>query len=139
MLPSMAERIIFLDTSGIYAWINKSDPCHKAMCALPEEDGCRLIVTDYIVDETCSLFVARKIPHHRRRLFDLIDRSRIVNFTWIGPELFGEAREWMLRYEDQPFSFTDCTSFACMKRLGIREAATTDRHFRTAGFHPLLA
>lgn len=135
----MAERTIFLDTSGIYAWINKSDPWHTAMCALPEQDGCRLIVTDYIVDETCSLFLARKIPHQRRRLFDLIDRSRIVNFTWIGPDLFAEAREWMLRYEDQPFSFTDCTSFACLKRLGIREAATTDRHFHTAGFHPLLA
>ena len=135
----MAERIIFLDTSGIYAWINRSDPWHTAMCALPEQDGSRLIVTDYIVDEACSLFVARKIPHQRRRLFDLIDRSRIVNFTWIGPELFGEAREWMLRYEDQPFSFTDCTSFAFMKRLGIQEAATTDRHFRTAGFKPLLS
>ena len=135
----MAERIIFLDTSGIYAWINRSDPWHTAMCALPEQAGCRLIITDYIVDETCSLFVARKIPHQRRRLFDLLDRSRIVNFTWIGPDLFTEAREWMLRYEDQPFSFTDCTSFACMKRLGIREVATTDRHFRTSGFEPLLA
>ena len=91
------------------------------------------------MDETCSLFVTRKILHQRRRLFDLIDRSRIVNFTWIGPELFGEAREWMLRYEDQPFSFTECTSSACMKRLGIREAATMALHFRTAGFQPLLA
>jgi predicted nucleic acid-binding protein len=44
----------------------------------------------------------------------------------------------MLRYEDQAFSFTDCTSFACMKHLGIREAATTDRHFLTAGFAPLF-
>jgi hypothetical protein len=32
----------------------------------------------------------------------------------------------MLRDEDQPLSFTDCASFACMKHLGIREPATTD-------------
>ncbi len=86
-----------------------------------------------------ALFVARKIPHQRRRLFELIDHSRIINFTWIGPDLFAKAREWLLRYEDQPFSFTDGTSFACMQLLGIREAATTDRHFRAAGFEPLFA
>lgn len=91
------------------------------------------------MDETCSHFVTRKIPHQRRRLFDLIDRSRIVNFSWVGPDLFGEARQWMSRYEDRSFSFTDCTSSAWMKRLGIREAATMARHFRTAGFRPLLA
>ena len=134
----MAERVAFLDTAGIYAWIHKSDPWHDAMCALPVQEKCRLVVTDYIVDEACSLFVARKVPHQRSRLFDLIDHSRIVNFTWIGPELFAKAKEWMLRYEDQSFSFTDCTSFACMKHLGIREAATTDRHFLTAGFEPLF-
>lgn len=134
----MDERVVFLDTGGIYAWVNKNDPWHEAMCALPKAEGCRLVTTDYIVDEACSLFVARKIPHQRRRLFELIDHSKIVNFTWIGPELFAKAREWMLRYEDQPFSFTDCTSFACMKTLAIREAASTDRHFRTAGFEPLF-
>jgi len=134
----MADRAVFLDTSAIYAWINKSEPWHEAMCALPKAEGCRLIITDYIVDEACSLFVARKMPHQRRRLFELIDHSRIVHFTWIGPDLFTQAREWMLRYEDQPFSFTDCTSFACMKSLGIREAATTDRHFRTARFETLF-
>jgi len=138
MPPFMAERIVFLDTSGIYAWVNKSDPWHEAMGALPKQEKCRLVLTDYVVDETCALFVARKIPHQRRRLFELIDHSKIVNFAWIGPELFNQAREWMLRYEDQPFSFTDCTSFACMKQLGIREAATTDRHFLTAGFEPLF-
>ena len=134
----MAEKSVFLDTSGLYAWINRSDPWHQAMCELPKAKGCRLILTDYIVDEACTLFVARKISHQRQRLFQLIDHSRIVNFTWIGPDLFAKAREWMLQYEDQPFSFTDCTSFACMKSLGITQAATADRHFQTAGFEPLF-
>jgi hypothetical protein len=37
----MAERTIILDldTIGIYVWINKSDPWHTSMCALPEQDG----------------------------------------------------------------------------------------------------
>ena len=31
-------------------------------------------------------------------------------------------------------SFTDCVSFAVMKRLGIGRAAAFDRHFSRAGF-----
>ena len=134
----MGERRVFVDTSGLYAWVNKKDPWHQAMCALPAAESCSLVLSDYIVDEACSLFVARKIPHQRRRLFHLLDHSDIVQLQWIGTELFHEAKDWMLRYEDQPLSFTDCTSFACMKRLGIQEAASTDRHFRTAGFTPLF-
>lgn len=30
---------------------------------------------------------------------------------------------------DQDFSFTDCTSFALMERLGVAEAFAFDRHF----------
>jgi predicted nucleic acid-binding protein len=134
----MGERAIFLDTGGLYAWINRRDRWHGRMSQLPRTPRCRLVLTDYIVDEACSLFVARKIPHQRKRLFHLLDHSRIVEFTWIGPELFAEARAWMVRYEDQPFSFTDCTSFACMQSLGITRAASTDAHFRVAGFDPLF-
>jgi predicted nucleic acid-binding protein len=44
----------------------------------------------------------------------------------------------MFKYQDHPFSLTDSTSFACMSKLGIREAATTDAHFEKAGFLNLL-
>ncbi|MFA7234316.1 MAG: hypothetical protein WC076_09405 [Terrimicrobiaceae bacterium] len=39
--------------------------------------------------------------------------------------------------DDHAFSFTDCTSFAVMRRLGLVEAATSDSHFQAAGFRPL--
>jgi hypothetical protein len=32
----------------------------------------------------------------------------------------------------------DCTSFVVMTELRIADAITTDRHFRLAGFRPLL-
>lgn len=45
-----------------------------------------------------------------------------------------EALRWMRKYSDQGVSFTDCISFAIMRRRRIRSAFTFDRHFRDAGF-----
>jgi len=134
----MADRIVFLDTSGIFAWINQRDPNHQTMLSLPRETGCRLVTTDYILDETLTLFMARGIPHQRKRLLAMVKASAILQLVWIGQEFFREAAEWMFKYEDHPFSFTDCTSFACMVKLGISQVATTDEHFTKAGFVKLL-
>jgi len=38
------------------------------------------------------------------------------------------------KYADQKVSFTDCISFAMMKRLQIKQVFTFDYHFSLAGF-----
>jgi len=38
------------------------------------------------------------------------------------------------KYRDHELSFTDCTSFAAMRKYGIREAFTFDEDFSKAGF-----
>jgi predicted nucleic acid-binding protein len=134
----MAERRIFLDTSGVFAWINARDAHHQEMLSLPRDPRVRLFVTDYIIDEACSLFVARGISHRRRDLLDLIQNSRIVQLQWVGHDLFWKAWDWLQKYQDHPLSLTDCTSFAIMKSLNLTDAATTDAHFRIVGFHPLF-
>lgn len=44
------------------------------------------------------------------------------------------ARRILTRYSDRAFSYTDTTSFAVMKRRGIRTAFAFDPHFRQYGF-----
>jgi len=135
----MGDRRVFLDTSGLFAWINSRDPHHALMLGLPRVKNIRLIVTDYIIDEACTLFVARNIAHRRNDILQLIRSSKIVRMEWVGQDVFWQAWEWQRKFHDQPFSFTDCTSFAVMSRLGLQEAATNDSHFQTAGFRPLFA
>lgn len=40
-----------------------------------------------------------------------------------------EAFEYFKRYQDKEYSFTDCTSFVLMEKLGIREALALDSDF----------
>jgi len=96
------------------------------------------VTTDYILDETLTLFMARGIPHQRKRLLNMVNTSAIVQLVWIGQDYFREASQWMFKYEDHLVSFTDCTSFTCMAKLGIRKVATTDAHFEKVGFINLL-
>jgi hypothetical protein len=56
----------------------------------------------------------------------------------MNPERFQHTRQFVLKHQDQAWSFTDCFSFWLMRDLGLRDALTTDVHFRHAGFQPLL-
>ena len=42
--------------------------------------------------------------------------------------------DWLERYDDHDFSFTDAVSFAAVTERGIAGALTLDRHFAAAGF-----
>jgi predicted nucleic acid-binding protein len=39
----------------------------------------------------------------------------------------------------KPWSFTDCFSFIVMRGMRMAEALSKDKHFKAAGFSPLLA
>jgi predicted nucleic acid-binding protein len=45
-----------------------------------------------------------------------------------------EARDWLARRDERPYSFVDATSFAVMRARRLREALTFDRDFAAAGF-----
>jgi predicted nucleic acid-binding protein len=51
---------------------------------------------------------------------------------------FGEALELYRGMGDKRWSLTDCSSVLAMRRRGIDEALTFDRHFEQAGFRALL-
>ena len=49
--------------------------------------------------------------------------------------IYIKAGDWEIftRYRDKSFSFTDCTSFALVKRSGIDNAVAIDDDFRAFG------
>jgi predicted nucleic acid-binding protein len=122
--------MIFVDTSAWFAAYVPTDPQHQAVSRRLRSETGPVITTDFVVDETMTLLLARR------------ERQRAVNF---GRDLLeqGVARLEILtladlvnaytvfcRYDDKAWSFTDCTSFVLMQRLRIVEAVALDDHFR---------
>ncbi len=137
----MADRDVFVDTGGFYALLVKNDEWHARAGRLLNELRAgrgRLVTTDYVLDETATLLKARRVPQQAEKLFDLVERSERLVLEWTDPERFAAARAFFLRHADHEYSFTDCTSYTLMAELGLSRALTADRHFKEAGFTPLL-
>jgi len=130
----------FVDTSAWYALIDRGDFHHAAVATLIRElvtGGTRLVTTDYVIDESCTLAKARSGSVMAFRLLDLVHATVALDFEWIGADRFDRSEHELRKYDDQSFSFTDCTSFTVMRELGITDVITTDLHFRVAGFRVL--
>jgi uncharacterized protein len=96
-----------------------------------------LVTSDYCVDETLTLLVARRRPKLA---------------TEVGRELFDETvaglhfltrdeirRAWILFQQRAAsgWSFTDCTSKIAIDELQVRSAVALDQHFRNFGIRVL--
>ena len=97
-----------------------------------------LVTSTYVADEVITL-VRMRVGHVAaveagRAIFD----SKWCRVLDIDEELQMSAWNLFVRYRDQEFSFTDCTSFAVMKALRFDEAFTFHRtDFAAAGFTAL--
>jgi uncharacterized protein len=136
----MAARDAFVDTSALYALIDRRDSHHSTLSELVRrilQSRRRLVTTDYIVCEAVNLANARVGHHVGGRILDLIDRSSALRVEWIGSLRFEAAKMFYRRHSDHRYSFTDCTSFVVMRELKLLDVLTTDQHFREAGFQIL--
>jgi uncharacterized protein len=137
----MAAPEVFVDTSGLYALVDRRDAHHASARLIVERllrAGQRLVVTDYIVSESVTLANVRSGPTVATRVLDLVEQSAGLRIEWIGPERFAATTRYFRRHTDHAYSFTDCSSFVVMRELRLTKALTTDAHFVEAGFVALL-
>jgi predicted nucleic acid-binding protein len=137
----MAAPDAFIDTSALYALIDKRDTHHAAArdaVGALLRSGRRMVTSDYVIAETINLANARGGTQVALRILDLLERSAGIRVEWIGPLRFDQTKAFFRKRSDHPVSFTDCSSFVVMRELRLSDALTTDRHFRQAGFQVLV-
>ena len=134
-------RDVFVDSSGLYALSDHRDPfqptARKCVVELVSA-GTGLVLTDYIVDEACTLAKARAGTFGALRLLDIFEQSDGFRIVWIDEKRFLATKAYFRKHAEHGYSFTDCSSFVVMRELGLSDALTTDRHFVAAGFRSLL-
>jgi predicted nucleic acid-binding protein len=94
----------------------------------------RLVTTDYVVDELLTLMVSRGQGVAAVAAGGDLWAGRTAELQLVTADDLETAWAIFKRFTDKRWSFTDCTSYAVMQRLGITEALSLDDHFRQFGF-----
>lgn len=130
----------FLDTGFLIALESSDDQHHRSAQEFWHsllETGPVLITTSYIFDEVTTFFNSR--AHHSKavEIGQNLLESQAIEFIHISQSLFESGWEIFKQHNDKRYSLTDCISFAVMKKEGLQNVLSFDRHFEQAGFQLL--
>jgi predicted nucleic acid-binding protein len=125
---------IFVDTSGWFAAASRKDHDHPAVEQYLKEGTRPLLTTDYVVDESATLFLCRLGHISAVRFLDSLQASPRIELIYLKRKSIEAAMRLFRERPDKGWSLTDCTSFVIMKEMGLDTALALDDHFRQAGF-----
>ncbi len=129
--------MIFVDTGAFIARFIERDQFHKRALSTwrrIEKRADRCFTSNFVLDETFTLLARRaSYAFAAERARGLLS-SRVL--VVLRPDRDDElaALDLFEKLADQQVSYTDCVSFALMRREGIRRTFSFDRHFDLLGF-----
>jgi hypothetical protein len=126
--------LIFADTGAFLALYSKHDQYHRQASKLFPSLPRPFSTSNHVADELATLLGRTAGYRYAADRIEDLYASESIDILASTRDDEIEAIRWMRKYSDKEISFTDCVSFAMMRRLGIRTAFTFDRHFRDAGF-----
>ena len=131
----------FVDTSYLIALENGDDQYHEVASenwsSLAKSPSISLVTSSYVFVEVVTLLNNHRLHTKAVEVGKNLLTSRVFDVVHVDEDLFYEAWAYFQKHGDKRYSLTDCVSFVPMKRLGITEALTFDKHFMQAGFTKL--
>jgi uncharacterized protein len=129
----------FVDAFYWIALLSRRDQWHGRVLAFDATLGdATLYTTDEVLTEFLAFFSAsdlrtRAAAFAQRILWDV--RTTVIPQTRTG---FLDALALYQARPDKAYSLTDCISMQAMRREGLTDVLTNDRHFTQEGFHILF-
>ena len=127
--------MIFVDTGAFIARYLVKDSLHKrALEVWTQLAAERLFTSNHILGETLT-YIGRHASYlYAAECGERIYGSDALEIIYSDREDETAALRLFRKFADRSVSFTDCVSFALMRKFGIDTAFTFDRHFLRAGF-----
>jgi predicted nucleic acid-binding protein len=134
-------KALFADTFYWIALTDPNDTAHQdALAMTAERAAAPLITTDEVLSEYLAFFASASTALRREAsgiVRDLLE-SPAVRVAAQSRESFLSGLALYTARPDKGYSLTDCISMQTMRREGLSEALTNDRHFEQEGFRALF-
>ena len=134
-------RPVFADTFYWIALLNRRDAWYARVVAISRTLGTRRVVTtEWVLAEFLAFYsAAGAVTRHRAasRTRQILEDPNVQVFAASEATFL----EGLVLYESRPdkaYSLTDCISMQVMRREGLTEVLTNDRHFTQEGFQILF-
>jgi predicted nucleic acid-binding protein len=124
---------VFVDTGYFIARMQASDQWHAAAVAA-DDPTLDLVTSNDVINETITLLRMRGFLSLALDFLREIRAGSDITVVYVDAAIQTDAWDLYARFSGRGVGGVDCTSFAMMRRLGIRKAFTFDQHFRAAGF-----
>ena len=135
-------RRVFADTFYWTALLYRRDPWHPHIAAFSQTlaDTDRVFTTDAVLTELLAALSAAgaRLRHEAVILVDELLHDPQVLVVEATRGLFLDGLSLYRDHPDKAYSLTDCMSMQVMRREGLTDVLTNDRHFTQEGFHILF-
>ena len=135
--PDPLRGGVFLDTSGLFAALDRSSDRHSEVAAEFQgllRDGVPLVTTDAVVMELHGLTLGRRGPAIALEALERILGSPRVRLVATGPGAIRSAVAFLRTRPDRRISLVDALSFAAMHEHELETALAIDSDFVAEGF-----
>jgi predicted nucleic acid-binding protein len=129
--------MIFIDTGAFIARYIQADQHHAQSVRVwkkLERSSSHLLTSNFVLDETFTLLGRWANYTFAAEKAHLIYASSRIEIVRPDEQIELEALELFEKFADQKVSFSDCISFALMKKRKVKQVFTFDEHFSRAGF-----
>jgi len=134
-------RVVFADSAYWIALLNRRDGLHgEAVRQSLLLTDAAVVTSEMVLVEVLNYFSAAGLPV-RATVSGFVKHILVNSDCQVIPQTSDQFRNALRLFHersDKNWSLTDCASILIMESRDIREILTEDKHFKQAGFTPLL-
>jgi uncharacterized protein len=132
---------VFLDTSFAISLAVLSDQKHPVAVQIAKQlrvSKTRLLVTRAVIFEIGNSLSKSRYRAAAVALLNALELDPLVEIIELNQDDYQTAFTLFCNHTDKEWDLVDCISFIIMRKRGVFEALTADKHFIQAGFKALL-